>query len=590
MIINPYAFGTLQPPPKPASLDAMQWSGVSHARSAVATRQTALEPIAGGSVDKALSWSCWIKPYPTTTNNRVFGTENNSTGDVQYALSIASMSTSSFATNRFSLTIYGTFPGVFIRITSTEIAKRNRWQHITVTYDGSETSAGLKMYINGVLDSTATKDSAGSYTGAFGSSNLRFFGGTVQTASNAFAGSMRDLAIWNKELSALEVAELCPTTTPIDVTAVSFYGSAITAFWPLHTTTTCANSSTFDLASPTNISSVNQPIGYDYEPITHLNAYPSNTRYVAFGGLFKAGNQFMWQGRSGTTHRLDGYIIKAPFDVSTLKAGTLVSSIISDGTYDVRGGSAGVFNDNQIINFAARYDGVGDVFQDLNRWESTDGLVGEAFGSRIAMTNVKPNFNFYGKIVPGYVTGEYFQPQYEHNGTTSDLYVWKYSGGSWSRSLVNSSSSPALGETAILRAGENRFILLCRGYLGANGLYQISSTDGGATWSSPTNTGLTAGQAMADMCLDPYGRIIAIWGDRATGSIRVSKDNFVNTILSDPTNWQSPQTLISSYSSDSYGVLGYPSIVRDNWNYAVSYSLESSASKSDLYFAYGRLD
>lgn len=582
--------GAITPPAKPANADVMLFSPVSHAHANVSTRQTALEPGVAG-VDAPKSWSFWINPSNVVTGSaRVFGVGPTTNSNAQYVLSIIPGSTQNSTNQCLNFSIFTTFATAFINFSSSQKILKGRWTHVVITYDGSESNTGFELYINGVRDASINRTSGGTYTGALNDSNNRFFTSAVAASTSRYGGDLARFAIWSTELDQTEVDELYASGVPIDVDGVSFY-SDIVAYWPMKTDMNCLNNATFNLGSVTNISTRNVPLGPDYERLSIFNGYPVNTAYVSFGALYKpqAGNTVYWNGRSGTSHLANGNLVKFTFNQSTLGT-TAPVTMIDDATYDLRGGTAGVFDGTDIINFSSRFTSP-STWIDASYWESTDGLTGETYGSASTFSVTEPIYNFYGRVVNGTLGGEYFVPHFENDGTDFQVNLFKRSsGGTWSKQVVWSGTTEMLTETAILDAGSNRYILLSRSNAVGGGLYMMYSTDGAATWSSPVDTGLAVGTAMADMCLDPYGNIVVIWADRDDGYIRISQGNVVSDVISDPTDWNAGSIIFEGYSTDVTNILGYPQIIRDGWNYTVSFSTEFSSSRADLYFGYGRID
>jgi hypothetical protein len=573
-------------PPIPDFFDVMFFSP-NAAYANVSARQLALEPSVSG-VDGPRSWSLWVEASNIGTGLfRVFGCALTTSTTQQYALQIQPQS-STDATNQKMRFVLFTDGSNFIFIETTNKFLRNRWTHVVVTYSGSETSAGLNIYLNGVLDSTAVKSGSGAYTGALNNSSLRFTVSNVFTATSRFAGDMRDLAVWTTELDQTKVTTLYNLGIPIDVDTVSFYGSDIASYWPLRTTLTSTTNSIFNFVSDVGITTRNIPVGPDYNKISIFNGVPVNSRYISFGGMFKPfANKFHWNGRSGTSHLANGKIVKLVFDQTDMSV-TAPLDIITDGTYDLRGGSAGIIN-SLITNLATRYTTAGAVFVDQQRWESTDGFTGETFGSPVSMTVAGTSFNFYGKIVEGYTSGEFLVPQFEFVTPNFLVNIWKRdTGGTWSKQNIYSGASAQLTECSLCRVGNNTFFCLVRNNAGS-GLYLIYSTDGGATWSAPFATGLGTGVSNADMALDHNDKLVVIYMDRATGGIYITIENAIADIIADPTAWNSSSRVFQGYSTDSTVILGYPCIVRDGFNWAIAFSSEFSSSRADIYFGYGIL-
>ena len=99
----------------------------------------------------------------------------------------------------------------------------NIWYHIAVTYDGSSTTAGMKLYENG----TAT----GSASGTFGTSftNRPFRIGTDAGSSDFFNGRLSDAAVWTVALTPLEVAALASGARPSRIRKI-----ALSRWWPIN--------------------------------------------------------------------------------------------------------------------------------------------------------------------------------------------------------------------------------------------------------------------------------------------------------------------------------------------------------------------
>lgn len=560
------------------------------------TRQTALEPSVAG-VDRAMSWSVWVRPsnYPSSGAQHILRVSETAASAAQYTLFILQESSSDAAKIRFSL---NTDASNFIYIQSALVLKRNRWTHIVVTYDGSEANTGFEMYVNGVLEGSPTRNLTGTYTGALNSANLRFQIGRTQsvTPQTRYTGYIRDAAIWDIELSQTNVNELYNAGVPKDVDTMSFYAN-IEANWPLRTDLTCLNSATFNLtdSGSSAIEFRDSHVAPRRKTISVARMEPASTRYISFGALFAtSGTSVFWNGRSGTSHVLNGKIIKYAIDYSAETVGSPVD-IITDGTLDLRGGSAGVIN-SVIYNFYARYNGVADTFTDINRNPSTDGLTGETFAGATTMSTTRPRYNFYGKVIAGFSAGHYFVPEFENtSGTTFTINVWKTedNGSTWNKTQVWDAGTEDLSEPAIVNlgnvSGNNTLLIMCRS-VANGGLYQIVSSDGGATWGTASATNLGVGQCNCDLELDRQGRLVVIFMDRNDSQIYLSTKNYVSTILSSPTSYSTPAGNVLSYTTDSFGVLGYPNIIRTRGNlFMITFSFENTSSRADLFFGHGTI-
>lgn len=557
----------------------------------VSLRQTTLEPSAAG-VDSAMSWSAWIhQSNVRTTAMRIFGCANTADGNQQYVLQTNPQDFQSSTRNqRLNFTIF-TNGTNFITIESTNRFLRNRWTHVTITYTGSETTAGLKMYLNGVEDTTAGLITTGTYTGALNGANLRFMISRADSATNRYGGDLRDLAVWNRVLTSGEVTSLFNAGVPVVLSALGFYAAAIRAWWPLESSLANVNNVAFDLVSSAGITFRSIPLSPTYEQLTFFNADVLNTRYLAFGGMYKVGpGSFVANTRSGTTHLANGKVVKMALNALTLTPASPVD-ILTDGTYDLRNISTGKIDDDVAV-LVTRFIHTTGPTVDLLRFTSTDGLIGEAFDSGTSMPTSLNNFSFYGKLIKGDAVGEYLVPEYEVNtaATVYELNVFKRSsGGVWSKVNVwSGDNTAAYVEPAICRVGYNTYFMIARSQT-LVGLHLFYSPDGGNTWSGPNATGLGAGICMCDMAMNPIGKLSLVYADRSTSRLTLSSGNVIADIIADPTDWINIGDLFQSYATDTTGILGYPSIVYDGWKVCISLSAEFSSSRSDLYWAYGVL-
>lgn len=95
------------------------------------------------------------------------------------------------------------------------------WQHVMFTYNGGGNMNGIKVYLDGVLDSNLP--GSASLTGTL------FEGQSFQLGSRNsgfyYVGNMDEVTIWNKELSASEVTELYNAGSPLAPTSHSAVGN-----------------------------------------------------------------------------------------------------------------------------------------------------------------------------------------------------------------------------------------------------------------------------------------------------------------------------------------------------------------------------
>lgn len=585
-------FPGLLRPETPPSYAVASWSS---AFSDTPARQTSLEPGSGG-VDAPMSWSMWVNIANVNINTtQTFLTNCNPAivAQQQYALQLVGYASSTF-NQCIAFAIFNSAGTENIQVLSSVRFNRSRWVHLVVTYDGSETAAGLNLYFNGVKDTSATHSTSGAYTG-LGSQTTYRFGINAANSTRRVAGKMRDLAVWNAELTQGEVDTLFNLGVPMDVNSVaSFYGTKIIGYWPLRSNVQCLNNSALNLNSGLSFQSV--PINTTYGDTSMYNAVPGNTRYIAFGRMFAVNNRFMWIGRSGTDHLTGGKIVQFMFDKGLpMSNNNPPTDIIPFVTEDYRTGTAGVVNGNIQVDIIRETNGVGTVLGN-SMYTSTDGLTGQTYGSAVAITTPVTAFATYSKIHPSYTAGEYNCIAYALNGSNWELYFGTFASGAWTwGSPFYSATSPQLNETALVKCGNNTWLALIRSSDTAF-IYQSVSTNGGSTWSAPTATNLavTAAANMCDATVTGDGsRIAVIYTDKGNDLVYLSLQNSIATILASPTSYNSGSAIWQTYSGSPQFLVGYPSIVADpaDPHYAaVAVSGEFSSTRADLMFGYGIVD
>lgn len=473
--------------------------------------------------------------------------------------------------NKLRFQIVGNSGGtIFSYIQTQNPLLRNRDYFVVVTYSGGTTASSFEMYINGVKESSPTRNNTGTIVSIYTAADQRLnLGRTNNTATkNYYSGYMSHLMYFNAALSDAEVTSLYGSGEPYNYATNAKYLTNGVAYIPL--TGAMADITDTYLFTNTGTTTTTDPINVSSERFAFRAVNVGvNTVYQAFVGSYKSGSDVITYYREGTNHLLSGNIWKLTTVPASFSAtgGTTKLKVIDDATYDLRGGSAGVI-DGKVMVFSALYDGVPpnpglDVFIDLVRYESTDGTTGEAFGAAIPMTVTEARYNWYGEVVEGFTAGHAFVPQYEHDGGgTWTVSVHKWDTSSWSKITVFTGSN--LGESSLINLGSNTLMLLSRYNAGPYGLYQIVSTDGGATWGTPeiTNLATVAGdEANCSMCLDDNGLLDVVIMDRAQRFLYVSKGNNVTDILADPMTYNERFAIFRSYETDPRFILGYPSII-----------------------------
>lgn len=127
----------------------------------------------------------------------------------------------------------GTSPRIGRLYSSAMTAYDGLWIHVVGTYDGSSSSSGIKIYINGSrVDDTDYN--SGSYVAMHGGNSRLYLGLAATFDFTPYAGYMADWILWNKELSAAEVAQIYNSGVPRDEMSESTSANII-HYWRANT-------------------------------------------------------------------------------------------------------------------------------------------------------------------------------------------------------------------------------------------------------------------------------------------------------------------------------------------------------------------
>lgn len=121
-----------------------------------------------------------------------------------------------------------------ILVESSVLLTLSQWYHIVMTWDGSQTAAGLKLYFDSVLD-PSPNPIVDNLSASMQTSSSFIFG--KRDATQFFSGNLSQGAIVNRELTQAEVDELYNSGSPPVLYAATFYNDLI-SWWDIDTVTT----------------------------------------------------------------------------------------------------------------------------------------------------------------------------------------------------------------------------------------------------------------------------------------------------------------------------------------------------------------
>ena len=161
--------------------------------------------------DDAFSFSFWLNRTTSSDLTTVLGRADADSPFSGYAIFINS--------NKIQLRLRSP-NNAFFFILGTVNIPNNTWTHYVVTYDGSESVSGMKLYKNGASEAVTTTTS-GTLSSLSGVS-LPFNLATRDSNPNiAYSGAMDEVSAYNVELSASAVTTIYNSGVPNDLNGTS---------------------------------------------------------------------------------------------------------------------------------------------------------------------------------------------------------------------------------------------------------------------------------------------------------------------------------------------------------------------------------
>ena len=154
-----------------------------------------------GTNDSPFSMSTWVRT-PSSPGGTRFICQSNPTG-----AGISMLFAINSGTSKFELQIRDSSNN-WIGIDSTA-ASGSTWYHVGCTYDGTKSHTGIKLYLNGSLETSTSNISSGAYSAYNNGGYQLVIGGLLYNTSTNFynaSGTLQDdVAIFNAALTASEM-------------------------------------------------------------------------------------------------------------------------------------------------------------------------------------------------------------------------------------------------------------------------------------------------------------------------------------------------------------------------------------------------
>jgi len=169
----------------------------------------------GAGNDSAFSISAWVK-LDSVNKARVVAK-----GNVEWLFGTDYQ-------NKFNIVLFGN-DGLddYISIRETASLTTGTWHHLVVTYDGSKTTAGVKLYRAGSIITDLTDKSVGTYSGMASQQGSLWIGKWAY--NNSFANGLIDeVAVFDYELTSPQVSTIYNETnsngSPADISSLNPLG------------------------------------------------------------------------------------------------------------------------------------------------------------------------------------------------------------------------------------------------------------------------------------------------------------------------------------------------------------------------------
>ncbi len=146
----------------------------------------------------AFSGSCWV--YYLGLNTDIILSKEAASGTFKgYALYLSA--------NKLRFILCPSWNSDYFDVFTTTALTTNTWHHIAFTYDGSTNATGVKLYVNGVLQTTSYSGNA-TISGSISNSFPFQISGRGGSAANGVNGKIDQVSIFDYELSQDQVTQL----------------------------------------------------------------------------------------------------------------------------------------------------------------------------------------------------------------------------------------------------------------------------------------------------------------------------------------------------------------------------------------------
>lgn len=201
----------------------------------IATGDEDIFSFGDASTDSPFSCSTWVK-MDDATKFRILAKSGSGTGNIEWLFTTN-------ASDKLALYCYDNTSDVSIaRLSAAITSDEDSWIHVAATYSGGGNNTDINIYKNGVNINDSTLAS-GSYTAMHNGIGNLTIGNFRRTVNVDYAdGTIDEVSLWDRELTAGEVTEIYNSGLPTDLSDEN----GLVGYWRLDegTGTSATDSST----------------------------------------------------------------------------------------------------------------------------------------------------------------------------------------------------------------------------------------------------------------------------------------------------------------------------------------------------------
>jgi len=237
------------------SLNSFSFDGTNNIFSGDSTTSTTLNNAIVGS-NKQFTLSLWAKRVSIGTTQIIFCRDKSSATSVRQILVF-------FSSNKLVVSLY-TDSSNFIQYTSTaSFSDTRQWYNFSIVYDGTvgTVTNRITVYTNGIAEPGATAQT-GTFTTINNTSSQSINIGGRSDAANYSSTKINQVALFNTNLSATNVALLYNNRVPFDIRTNSTLNANLTMFLSADTSSVFSTNWTWtDLVGGGIFTSTNMVVG-----------------------------------------------------------------------------------------------------------------------------------------------------------------------------------------------------------------------------------------------------------------------------------------------------------------------------------------